>query len=141
MNNLERAIQIATEAHAGQVDKAGAPYILHPLRVMLALQGEAAQIAGVLHDVAEDCPAWPQFRLAEEAFPNESLVAIAILTKREGDHYADYLMRVGTNELAKQVKIADLKDNLDVTRIGELSERDLKRLNKYKDALAYLEQL
>ena len=76
MSSLERAIAIAAEAHAGQTDKAGAPYILHPLRVMLRLATEEERITAVLHDLCEDCPGWDFARLKAEGFPPQVIAAL-----------------------------------------------------------------
>lgn len=133
MANLERAIAIALEAHQGQLDKAGAPYVLHPLRVMLRLKSEPARIAAVLHDVVEDSN-WTLEGLAREGFSAEVLAALECLTKQEGEAYEAFMERVKTNPLAMDVKKADLLDNLDLLRLPELSEKDLTRLAKYHRA-------
>jgi (p)ppGpp synthase/HD superfamily hydrolase len=134
MGQLERAIAIAAEAHAGQTDKAGAPYILHPLRVMMAVSAAAKECA-VLHDVVEDCPAWPMERLAAEGFHPIMLSALDAVTKRDGEDYESYLARVETNAIAREVKLADLRDNMDASRGAPHSE---KREAKYRLALAVL---
>lgn len=131
---LERAIAIAAEAHAGQFDKAGAPYILHPLRVMLAVAPAAMECA-VLHDVVEDCPEWPMDRLAAEGFHPIMLSALDAVTKRGGEDYDTYLSRVEANAIAREVKLADLRDNMDASRGAPRNE---KREAKYRLALAVL---
>src|ERR1700761_5827102 len=93
MSNLERAIAIAAEAHAGQQDKAGAPYILHPLRVMLRLSSNDERIVGVLHDVCEDCPGWTLDRLRSEGFAKQILTAQNSVTKRVGETYENFVRR------------------------------------------------
>jgi len=138
--SLERAIAIAASAHAGQTDKAGAPYILHPLRVMLAQKTEAARIAAVLHDVVEDGHAWTFERLREEGFSPEVVEAVASVTKRpeeEGDYLA-FVRRAGGHPIGREVKRADLEDNCDLSRIAQPTERDLARIEKYREALALL---
>jgi (p)ppGpp synthase/HD superfamily hydrolase len=85
MSTIERAIAIAAEAHAGQADKAGAPYILQPLRVMLRMTGTDARIVAVLHDVCEDCPGWDFARLRREGFSEDVLMALDSVTKRDGE--------------------------------------------------------
>lgn len=134
---LSSAIVIATEAHAGQKDLAGKPYILHPLRVMLRCDNVADQIVAVLHDVVEDCPGYTVegFRAT---FGNEICDAIDAITKRAGEEYGDYLMRVAANPIAKRVKVQDLKDNSDLTRIPEPTEKDLRRCSKYAAAMSFL---
>lgn len=143
--NLERAIAIAVEAHRGQYDKAGAPYILHPLRVMLSLRTEAERIVGVLHDVVEDGPGWSFERLEAEGFDAEVIAALRLVTKRPEDEgkdlesYLGFVRRTFANPVARQVKMADIRDNLNVTRMPEVTARDAERLNKYLVALRLLE--
>ena len=107
MSTLERAIEIAMKAHKGQMDKAGAPYILHPLRVMMSLDSESEMIVGILHDVIEDS-AWTAEQLREEGFSEEIIEALDCLTKREGESYEDFIDRAKLTPLSHRVKIADL---------------------------------
>jgi (p)ppGpp synthase/HD superfamily hydrolase len=138
--NLERAIQIAVEAHAGQIDKANEPYLLHPLRVMFGVSGDEARIVAVLHDVVEDCAGWTFERLEREGFSRTVIQALDSVTKRpeEEDNYMAFIERSELNEIGRQVKIADLKDNLDMSRIANPTELDYQRIAKYEQALAYL---
>jgi (p)ppGpp synthase/HD superfamily hydrolase len=137
--NLERAIEIAVEAHKGDLDKGGNPYVLHPLRMMFAVRTEEEKIVAVLHDVIEDAVGWEFERLEKEGFSAVVIDALRSVTKiTEDEDYDAFVERAMSNPIGRQVKIADIKDNLDVTRIGELAERDMKRLNKYKKALARL---
>lgn len=135
---LERAISIAATAHAGQFDKAGASYILHPLRVMLAQKSDAARIVAVLHDLLEDCPEWTPERLRDEGCSADILAALEALTKRPGEAYDVFVQRCTENALARAVKIADVRDNMDVSRLASLAEDDRQRLQKYERALAVL---
>lgn len=139
--SLERAIAIAASAHAGQKDKAGAPYILHPLRVMLAQKTEAARIAAVLHDVVEDGEGWPLERLREEGFSAEVVEAVESVTKRleEKADYMAFIRRAGRHPIGREIKRADLEDNCDLSRIAQPTERDRERLEKYRRALELLE--
>jgi hypothetical protein len=137
MSNLERAIVIAAEAHAGQQDKVGEAYILHPLRVMLAVRTPEERIVGVLHDVVEDT-SWTLEALREAGFSNEVVDAVEAVSRREGEDYFDFVLRAGANPLARPVKIADLRDNLDLTRIAAPSQRDHERCERYRKALALL---
>ncbi len=138
---LERALAIAVRAHAGATDKAGQPYILHPLRLMLAVETEEERIAAVLHDVVEDTD-WTIARLRDEGFSESVLAAVEALTRRKDqESYEEFILRAGANPLARRVKLADLADNLDVSRLGELTERDLDRLNRYKRAVVTLRSL
>ena len=137
---LARAIEIAASAHASQVDKGGAPYILHPLRMMMKQTTETTMIAAVLHDVVEDSP-WTMEKLRAEGFPEDVLQAVACLTKREGEDYADFITRAGTNSIARAVKLADLEDNMDIRRIPEPTQKDFDRLAKYRRSWATLQAL
>jgi len=138
MSNLNRAIQIAASAHEGQVDRGGAPYILHPLRVMLAQETDEARIAAVLHDVVEDSDDWTIDRLREEGFSERVLQAVAALTKEGPQDYFEYLKGVKKIPLAVRIKVADLTDNLNPNRLGrEPTESDLARFEKYEKALEF----
>jgi len=133
MATLEKAILIAAQAHEGQTDKSGAPYILHPLRMMMRMESEAAMIAAVLHDVVEDSD-WTLEQLRGEGFSEEVLKAVDCLTNRDGESYDEFIVRVQTSIIARQVKIADLEDNMNIKRIGEMSPKDLARIEKYHRA-------
>ena len=128
---LDRAKTIATSAHKGQVDKAGKPYIKHPMRVMNMGKTVEEKIAGVLHDVVEDSD-WTFEMLEKEGIPKDVMDALRCVTKlSEDEDYDHFIERVKTNPLAVKVKLNDLKDNMDITRLGEVTEKDLTRLNKY----------
>jgi hypothetical protein len=128
---LDRAKAIATSAHEGQVDKAGKPYIEHPMRVMNMGKTVEEKIAGVLHDVVEDSD-WTFEMLEKEGIPKDVMDALRCVTKlSEDENYDHFIERVKTNPLAVKVKLNDLKDNMDITRLGEVAEKDLGRLNKY----------
>jgi hypothetical protein len=132
---LDRAIAIAREAHQGQVDKAGQPYINHPMRVMAACAGNPlAQMAAALHDVAEDCPAWPIERLAGEGFPVEVIEALALLCHDKAVPYMAYVEQIKGNPIARQVKLADLADNMDLGRLPNPGPKDYERVAKYQAA-------
>lgn len=133
MATVEDAVAIAARAHRGQQDKAGAPYLLHPLRMMLRMETEAAMMAAVLHDVVEDTE-WTLARLREAGFTEEVLEAVDCLTHREGESYQEFVERVRTNPIARQVKIADLEDNMNVRRMNQLGPKELERLEKYHRA-------
>lgn len=144
MNNkiatLEDAIQIAAEAHKGQPDKAGAPYILHPLRMMMRMKTEAEMITAILHDVVEDTD-WTIEKLRERGFSEEVLEAVECVTNREGESYDQFIERAAKNPIARQVKIADLEDNMNIQRIGEIKPEDLTRLEKYHKSWHVLTKL
>lgn len=136
MATLERAIAIAAAAHEGQKDKAGASYILHPLRLMMRMRSEEAMMAAVLHDVVEDGQdkGWTMDRLRREGFAEEVLQAVGCLTKKDGETYDEFIERVRGSQIAVEVKVADLEDNMDVKRIGALAEKDVERIGKYHRA-------
>ena len=137
--NLAKAIEIAASAHSEQKDKGGSPYILHPIRVMMSLNTEEEKIVGVLHDVVEDSEDWDFDRLREQGFAEDIISALMSVTKQsDAENYGAFIERAGRNQIGRNVKIADLKDNLDVTRMGTLKEKDLLRINKYKNALLKL---
>lgn len=137
MATVEDAVAIAAQAHKGQKDKAAAPYLLHPLRMLLRMNSEAAMMAAVLHDVVEDTD-WTLERLREEGFSNEVLEAVDCLTRRDGENYQEFVERIRRNPIARQVKIADLEDNMNIRRISQLSVKDLERLEKYHRAWCVL---
>jgi (p)ppGpp synthase/HD superfamily hydrolase len=131
---LQRAIEIATEAHKGQFDKSGKEYIGHPLRVMEMGYTVEEKIVGILHDVVEDSD-WTFERLEAEGFSREIIDALRCLTKvSENENYDHFIERVRKNPLAVVVKINDLTDNMDIRRLPYLSDKDVKRLKKYLKA-------
>ena len=137
---LKRAIQIARIAHQGQTDKGGHDYISHPIRVMNSLESEVEKIVGVLHDTIEDSQL--TFNdLRDEGFSENVIEAINAITKRKRESYDDYLKRVMSNPIATKVKIADLKDNSDLSRIPQPTEKDYRRTEKYKQAIKFLSEL
>lgn len=134
MSTLPRAIEIATEAHKGQFDKAGNEYIGHPLRVMEMGRTEDERIVGVLHDLVEDTD-WTFEMLEAEGFAPEIIAALKCVTKlSENENYDAFIERVRKNPLATAVKINDLTDNMDIRRLPYLSDKDVKRLKKYLKA-------
>jgi (p)ppGpp synthase/HD superfamily hydrolase len=128
--NLEKAIALAAKAHEGQRDKAGMPYILHPLRLMLKMDSETEMIAAALHDVIEDSETTAG-DLADMGFSDEVLKAVDCLTRRENESYDDFIERAKANPISRKVKIADLEDNMDIKRLDSLTEKDAQRLEKY----------
>ena len=128
---LGKAIRFALEAHAEQVDKASMPYAGHIMRVMAAGKTNDEKIVGVLHDVVEDTAYTFDF-LLEEGFPLHIVVALRCLTKlSEEESYESFILRVKTNPLAIAVKINDLTDNMDIRRLQDITDSDVKRLRKY----------
>lgn len=141
MSTLERAIAIAAAAHAGQHDKAGAPYILHPLRVMLRLTTESERITAVLHDLVEDCEGWSFERLLGEGFSVEIIEALQSVTKREGEAYEDFVKRACENPIGRRVKLSDLHDNCDLSRISNPTAEDHERVARYRRAIETIASL
>lgn len=137
MSTLERAIQIAAEAHSAQTDKAGQPYILHPLRVMLSLSGNSERIVAVLHDVIEDTAVSLE-HLAAAGFSSSELEALEALTKRPNEDRLSAARRAAKNEIARLVKLADNADNMEIGRISDPTEKDFARIEEYKAVRAVL---
>ncbi len=138
MCTLERAVAIAAEAHSGQVDKAGAPYILHPLRLLLRMATNEERIVAVLHDVVEDSE-WSFDRLRAEGFSEIVIEGVDSVTRRQGETYQEFVLRGGRNPLGRRVKLADLRDNSDLSRITNPTKKDRDRVAKYQRAMALLE--
>ncbi|MDZ5564607.1 hypothetical protein [Enterococcus cecorum] len=136
----QQALAIAEDAHKGQVDKAGVTYIQHPLYVASLVEGELAKTIALLHDVVEDS-AWTLEDLRMEGLPEEVVQAVGILTKNRDESYEEYLMYVKQNPLARQVKLADLQHNSDLSRLTTITEIDRKRAEKYRQAIAFLSEL
>lgn len=136
---LEKAIALACEAHKGQVDKAGEPYILHPLRLMLQFSTNEERIVAVLHDVLEDSEltCWD---LRTQGIPLECMDAVCVLTKGKGEDYSEYIERVFRNPLATRIKLSDLEHNSDLSRLPEVTEKDRQRHTKYQRAIEFLKK-
>ena len=130
MATLERAVEIAARAHAGQLDKAGKPYLLHPLRVMMALSEPEDRMAAVLHDVVEDTDVSLEI-LRAEGFPEGVVAAVQALTKAHGEPRLAAALRAAKNPIARRVKLADVADNMDLSRIAEPTEKDRARVVEY----------
>lgn len=135
---LESAIALAANAHRGQVDLAGEPYILHPLRVMGKFKNNEARIAAVLHDVVEDTK-WTIEELQRAQVPEVSLRAIRYLTRNKGNEtYMNYIERVCHNSLARRIKIEDLLDNLNLERLKlEDIPKYISLIKREKKALSF----
>ena len=131
MSTLQKAIEIAISAHQNQTDKSGAPYILHVIRVMNSGKTEVEKICGVLHDIVEDTP-WTFEMLQQEGFSEEIINVLKCVTKEsDQEDYDHFIDRILTNKTAVAVKLNDLRDNMDITRLSQIIEQDRKRLNKY----------
>lgn len=130
MSTIERAIEIAAAAHAGQVDKGGEPYILHPLKVMLRMTTEQERIAAVLHDVIEETSVTIE-QLRSEGFTDEVLRALTALTKLSGESRLEAAKRAAIDPIARIVKLADNAENMDLSRIPNPTYSDFQRLEEY----------
>lgn len=137
MPTLEDAIQLAVKAHAGQVDKAGYAYILHPLRVMFAVDGETARIAAVLHDLVEDTD-YTFDDLRAMGYSQAVIEVLDCLTRRNDETYMEFVERAAKHPIARIVKLADIEDNMDIRRLQDITDQDQSRLQRYRKAWAFL---
>ena len=146
LSTLQRAIEIAVSAHRGQRHKADEgneddhPYLLHPLHLMFQMESIDTRIVAVLHDAVEDSDDWDFERLRAENFSPEIVAAVESVTKHEGEDYGDFIQRVKRNRIGRCVKLADLRHNIDLTRLPEIGEKDLERAEKYHRAIRSLEE-
>ncbi len=133
----KKAMRLAYEAHAGQVDKTGMPYIFHPYHLAEGMADEIAATVALLHDVVEDTE-YTLSDLAKMGYPREVTDALALLTHDEAVPYMDYVREIAKNPVARAVKIADLTHNSDLTRLDEVDEAALRRRERYAEALRIL---
>ena len=134
---LEKAARLMFEMHKGQTDKSGQPYFLHPIRVALNCDTPDQKIVAFLHDILEDTPMTPD-NLKDLGFSAELIEAIQSVTRTEGESYDEFIARCSLNSIGRYVKIRDLKDNLNVTRLQELDPSSADRINRYLKALQFL---
>ena len=138
MNDLERAVVYATKMHSGQTDKAGKPYIEHPLRVMGEMDYPTEKVVAVLHDVVEDTDA--TIDDIEELFGVTVADNVSALTHREGE-YMGYIDAIAVYPTARKVKMGELVDNMDLSRLDEIEQEDLERRNRYEQAYYMLQSV
>ncbi len=138
MSSLQLAIEIAKEAHYGYTDKGGNDYFLHPERVMNNLKSTVEKIVGVLHDVIEDNKNFTFEYLRKKGFGDDVLVPLDNVTRREGETYDEFLYRVKQHPVSIAVKIEDILDNCDLTRIPNITKQDRRRVKRYQRALEIL---
>lgn len=136
---LEKALQIAIDVHIYQVDKAGRAYIFHPIRVSNKCSTDEERIVALLHDTIEDGYV-TEYYLMLEGFPRNIVDAVLSVTRNKDESYEDFIKRSKLNPIGRQVKLHDLEDNMDITRLNELAESDIERLNKYLRAYRYLKE-
>lgn len=133
----KKALIIAYEAHKDQFDKSGIPYVFHPVHLAEQMNDEYTTCVALLHDVVEDSKYTLQ-DLIDQGFPNEVIDAVKVLTHNKNIPYLDYIDSIKSNPIARKVKIEDLKHNSDITRLNQITEKDLERIEKYKTALGLL---
>lgn len=133
MHLIELSLEIALKAYSSQTDKAGKPYILHPLRLMAKMDTDEERSVALLHDVIEDSDLTEQDLLSYGIPPN-IIDAVKLLSKKEGESYEDFINRISFNELASKVKMADIEDNMNLLRLDVISSKDLARVAKYHNA-------
>ena len=132
------ALKLCFDAHKDQTDKSGMPYVFHPFHLAEQMKDEATTIVALLHDVVEDTD-YTIEDLRKMGFSEEVLEAITLMTHAPEVPYMDYVARIKTNSIARAVKLADLNHNSDSTRLEVLTEFDLRREEKYKQAILLLE--
>ena len=135
----KKAVNVMYQAHQGQMDKGGFPYCFHPYQVAQGMDDEISCTCALLHDVVEDTDLTFE-DLAGMGFPAEVIDALKLLTHREGVPYMDYVRNLAGNPVARKVKLSDLHHNSDLSRINEVTEKDLERIGQYKEAIAFLEE-
>ena len=133
---VQLADAVACHAHRGQVDKAGKAYILHPRAVAAQVEGEEAKAAALLHDVLEDTDITED--TLRNLFGDRITDTVCTLTHRKGESYEAYICRIGDDPPAARIKLADLRHNLDLSRLPRVTQRDLLRAEKYRRSTAYL---
>lgn len=134
---LEKALEIAINAHKGQVDKAGAAYVFHPIRVAQRCETEEEKIVALLHDTIEDTNVTENY-LLEQGFSRTIVDAVLGVTRKDDETYEEFIRRCALNPLSRIVKLYDLEDNMDIRRLKEVTEKDRDRLNKYLRAYRFL---
>ena len=138
MSRYSTVLEFAMKKHDGQTDKSGKPYILHPIEVALSLYKESDKIVALLHDVLEDTDATVEDLVSIGLYDCE-IDAVKLLTKPHKEDYIHYVRRVAESPIARRVKMADLRHNMDVSRLDVVTERDLARVEQYKKAYRILE--
>ncbi|MBR4872836.1 MAG: GTP pyrophosphokinase [Clostridia bacterium] len=135
----KKALKLCFEAHKDQLDKSDMPYVFHPFHLAEQMTDEVTTIVALLHDVIEDAD-YTLENLREMGFPEAALEAIALMTHAPDVPYMDYVAKIKTNPVARAVKLADLRHNSDETRLDYVTPRDEARAEKYKKAIAFLEE-
>ena len=136
----KKAMMIAFQAHKNQTDKSGMPYIYHPVHLAEQMKDEETTCVALLHDVVEDTD-WTLDELREQGFDARIIEALKLMTHADGVPYMEYVTQIKPNPIAREVKLADLRHNSDLTRLNEVNEKALARVEKYKKAIAMLEEV
>ena len=138
-SETKKALKLCFEAHKDQLDKSGMPYVFHPFHLAEQMESEECTVVALLHDVVEDTDLTIE-DLKAMGFSNEVTDAITLMTHEEGVEYMDYVKEIKNNEIARKVKLVDLKHNSDLSRLDIVDENALKRREKYLKAMALLEE-
>ena len=128
---MERALAFALTTHAGQVEKNGHPYVMHPLRLMLSMDTDEERLSALLHDAVEDGDNVSFDDLRGLGMPDTVLDTLRLLTHEGGEPYDDYIARIAKHPMARKVKMADLRDNMDVQRLPAFTDKDAERMRRY----------
>lgn len=133
----KKALRLCFEAHKDQLDKSGLPYVFHPFHLAEQMDTEETVCVALLHDVVEDTD-YTLEDLIAMGFPKPVTDALALMTHDENVPYLDYVAKLKDNPVARQVKLADLKHNSDLTRLDRVDEKALERVEKYRKAMELL---
>ena len=134
----KKALRLCFDAHKDQNDKSGMPYVFHPFHLAAQMKDESTTIVALLHDIVEDTD-YTLEDLRGMGFCEEVLLAISFMTHSPDVPYMEYVAKIKTNAIAREVKLADLKHNSDMTRYDKITPYDIERTEKYKKAIALLE--
>lgn len=137
--NTKKALKLMYETHKEQKDKSGLPYVFHPFIVASQMDDENSTVVALLHDVVEDSDVTIK-EISDMGFSKDVIDALSLLTHSKEEDYYQYIKKIALNSIAKKVKIADLTHNSDITRLNNVTEKDLERLEKYKKSLDYLKK-
>lgn len=135
----KKALKISFNAHKNQVDKSGMPYVFHPFHLAEQMDDEYSVCVALLHDVIEDTDITVE-DLKAEGFPKEVINAIELMTHSDSVPYLDYVKIIKNNSIARKVKLADLKHNSDLSRLDNIDDKALERVEKYKKAIEILQE-
>ena len=135
----KQALKLCFEAHKDQVDKSGLPYVFHPFHLAEQMQDENTTIVALLHDVVEDTE-YTLDDLRAMGFGDEVMEALSYMTHDPAVPYMEYVARIRENDIARRVKLADLRHNSDITRLDSIDQKALDRVAKYAQAIRLLEE-